>query len=58
MERLQVLGKEVIERKTKKGALIGVMGIKKLLLKGYNIFTGGSLKAFNNEESALEYLVT
>jgi hypothetical protein len=57
MNRLQILGKEVIERKTKKGALVGITGIKKVLLNAYNAFTGGNLKSFSNEESALDYLV-
>jgi hypothetical protein len=57
MNRLKKLGKEVLEPKTEKGALIGVVGIKKMLLNTYNLFTGGNLKAFNSEEEALKYLV-
>jgi hypothetical protein len=58
MKYVQTLGREVIEPKTKKGALIGITGIKKLLLNTYNMVTGGSLKAFPDRESALEYLVS
>jgi len=58
MERLKILGRETIEPMTKKGALIGILGVKKILLNTYNLFTGGKLKAFQDEKDALEYLIS
>ncbi len=58
MERLKTLGRETIEPMTKKGALIGITGVKKILLNTYNLFTGGNLKAFQNEADALDYLIS
>lgn len=40
-----------------KGAIVGVTGGKKALLIIYNKILGGSLKPFDTEEAAKEYLV-
>jgi hypothetical protein len=57
LDRAKELGKEIIERKTRKGALVGITGVKKLLLNIYNLASGGNLKACDSEEQALEYLI-
>ena len=49
-------GKET-KHLTKKGAILGITGAKKVLLKGYNALTGGILKPFDEEEEAKKYLV-
>lgn len=58
LDRAKQLGKEIIEQKTKKGALIGITGLKKMLLNAYNLASGGNLKAFDKEEDALNYLIS
>ncbi len=40
-----------------KAAIIGITGAKKVLLMGYNRLLGGSMKPFDDELSAKEYLV-
>jgi hypothetical protein len=57
MGAVKKLGKEVIKDKSKKLAILGVTDIKKLLLQGYNRFTGDNLIPFNDEISAKEYLI-
>jgi hypothetical protein len=42
---------------TDKSAIVGITGVKVLLLKSYNLVSGGKLKAFKTEEEAKEYLV-
>lgn len=57
MKRSQELSKEVFEEKREKGAIIGISGIKVLMLKAYNLFSKDKLVPFSSEEAALEYLV-
>lgn len=46
-----------INKKVVKAAVVGITGIKKILLNAYNTVTGGKYKAFETEEEAKEYLV-
>jgi hypothetical protein len=39
-----------------KSAVVGVSGMKTVMLNTYNLFTKGQLKAFSTEEKALEFL--
>ena len=56
-EEIKVLGKEV-QPKVFRNALIGLEGIKKILLSGYILFTGDkTIKTFKDEETAKEWLV-
>lgn len=57
MKRSQELSKEVFEEKREKGAIIGISGMKALMLKAYNLFSKDKLVPFSTEEAALEYLV-
>jgi hypothetical protein len=57
MERAQKLGREVLHPKRKKGALLGIMGIKRIIYDTYTKITGDNLRAFSSREDALEYLV-
>lgn len=41
-----------------KVAVVGIVGIKKLLLNSYNQITRGNTKAFDTEEQAKEWLVS
>ena len=47
---------EFIEGHTDKSAIIGIHGVKKVLLKAYNVVTNSKIKPFDTEEEALEYL--
>lgn len=50
------------EKKTKslikKAAIVGVTGVKKDLLEGYNLILGGKMKPFDTETEAKDYLVS
>lgn len=50
-------GKELMY-KIDKTAMVGVTGLKAMLLKGYNMFTGMDMIPFATKEDALEYLVS
>jgi hypothetical protein len=56
MEKVKEAGKKT-KHLTLKSAVVGITGAKKLLLNTYNTFTGADLKAFDDEESAKEWLV-
>ncbi|MBN2441039.1 MAG: hypothetical protein JXJ04_06825 [Spirochaetales bacterium] len=57
MGEIKKLGKEVKE-KVKKNALVGITGIKKILLQTYSAFSGEkNIKTFNTEEDAKEWLI-
>jgi hypothetical protein len=57
MKRAKELGKSIIASKREKGAIIGLTGVKVLLLKSYNLFVKDKLEPFKTKEEALEYLV-
>jgi hypothetical protein len=47
----------VFSPKRKKGAAIGVKGLKKMLLQAYNLFAKDKIIPFDTKEEALDYLV-
>jgi hypothetical protein len=56
MNKVKPWGKD-LQPKIKRQALLGITGLKNILLQGYIIFTGEKdIKAFNTEAEALEYL--
>jgi hypothetical protein len=57
MERSRQLGKEVLARKTKKSAIVGITGVKAVLLDAYNTLTGGYMRPFKTEDEAKEWLI-
>ncbi|MBN2006103.1 MAG: hypothetical protein JXA21_22290 [Anaerolineae bacterium] len=57
MDRLKQLGKEVIEDKVARNAVLGVTGLKEILMRAYNAVTGGKARPFATEAEALEWLV-
>jgi len=57
MDKAKKLGREVFKEKNKRSAVIGVTGLKKILLNGYNTFAADAIKPFDTKELALEYLV-
>jgi hypothetical protein len=58
VEEVKVLGQEVFKEKTIKSAVLGVTGIKKILLVVYSKFSKDDVVAFDRYEDALEYLVS
>jgi hypothetical protein len=56
MKRAKELGKTTISAKREKGAIIGLKGIKRVLLSSYNVFVKDSLTPFDTKEEALEFL--
>lgn len=57
MKRAKELGPEVFDEKTLKSAILGITGVKKILLLAYNKFVKNKLVPFETKEEALEYLV-
>lgn len=53
---IRELGKET-KHIPVKAAIVGITGAKKVLLHGYNRILGGSMRPFDDEESAKEYLI-
>lgn len=57
LERLKQVGKKDISPKIEKSALVGITGLKEILLRAYNTFTGSKAQPFPNEKEALDWLV-
>jgi hypothetical protein len=55
--RAKQLGQEVFDLKVEKDAVVGVTGVKRVLLQSYNMVTKKGVVAFNTEAEALEWLV-
>lgn len=58
MEESKRLSIEVLRAKIEKAALLGITGIKKMLLQRFNAFSTNKLVPFNTKEEVLEYLVS
>ncbi|MBN2340265.1 MAG: hypothetical protein JXX29_05675 [Deltaproteobacteria bacterium] len=56
MDKAKSIGKE-LEALTDKSAILGITGVKKILLMAYNKVAKGSLKPFDDETAAKDYLV-
>ncbi len=57
MDEAKKIGKEVFDAKTLKTTILGITGIKKILLHAYNLVVKNKLVPFDTKEEALEYLV-
>jgi hypothetical protein len=57
MDRIKQLA-DVFSIKRKKGAVIGVRGLNKMLLNTYNIFVKEKISPFDSKEVAVKYLVS
>lgn len=59
VEHAKKIGKNIVEPKTEKCAILGVEGVKKVLLNAYNWFTGAGARqrVFTSELEAKEWLV-
>ncbi len=58
MDKLKYYGKTVFHGRSVKRAVIGIVGVKKILLKAYNVFTSNEVIPFESEEEAKDYLVS
>jgi hypothetical protein len=58
LKRAKELGKETINPNTDKSAIVGVDGIKAILLKAYNTFSGDKLHPVKTLDEAKEYVIS
>ena len=56
MKKANQYAKEIFNNRTAKNAAIGITGIKKILLYGYNAIVKDKIMAFDTEKEALDYL--
>ena len=56
MNVVKQLGKELFDAKTERGAVLGITGLKKVLLQGYNLVSKQKIMAFDTKDQALKYL--
>jgi hypothetical protein len=57
MDRAKALGKQVFAAKVARNAVLGITGVRKVLLNAYNAVAANSLRAFDNEGAAKDFLV-
>ena len=58
MKEARRLYTQVFDHKIMKGAVLGVSGVKKIILTSYNFFARQKIVPFNTREKAVEYLVS
>jgi len=59
METVKSLGREIIRDKAARTAVLGITGVKTILLSGYVFFTGDqNTRAFDAEAEAKDWLVS
>ncbi|PIB36648.1 hypothetical protein BFP72_15185 [Reichenbachiella sp. 5M10] len=59
MNAAKAAREKILQSKTTKSAALGITGIKKILLNGYNAVSGeAKMKPFDNKEAALAYLLS
>ncbi|MEP1035091.1 hypothetical protein [Ekhidna sp.] len=56
MKAVKEVAKRTFDHKVEKAALIGIIGIKKVLLNGFNAVSKNKFVPFDNEELALKFL--
>ena len=56
MDKLKNYGKNVFKGRSKKRAVLGVSGIKGLLLRAYSLFTNTEVATFEDIDEAKDYL--
>ncbi len=58
MSKVKAYGKELRQNSKAKQAVMGITGMKQVLLNGYLAFTGDkTIKPFNTQAEALEWLI-
>ena len=58
MDTLKHYGKQYFSGKSEKRAILGITGVKKILLRAYSIVTGTNVASFDSEEEAKDYLAS
>ncbi|MGD0854968.1 MAG: hypothetical protein ABSA18_04100 [Dehalococcoidia bacterium] len=59
MDKVGRAGKEVLDARAEKVAILGVTGVKSVLFQGYLRITGAkTTRLFDNEADAMKYLVS
>lgn len=58
MSQIKKEGKQILRNRSVLTAVIGISGLKKVMMKGYVRFTGSALKAFDTLNEAKEYLAS
>ncbi len=58
MTRAKELGNTVFAEKMNKSALLGITGLKKILLKSYNMFSKNQQHPFDTLEEAKDFVVS
>lgn len=58
MDKLKHYGKQYFNGKSEKRAVLGVSGIKKIMLRGYALVTKTDVQPFDDEEVAKDYLAS
>ena len=56
MDKLKNYGKTVFKGRSKNRAILGITGMKKLLLRAYSTFTNTDVSVFETVEDAKDYL--
>ena len=59
MQEIKILGKEIIEAKTERRAIVGISTLQTVFMGAYRFFTRSTVqeKTFDSEEAAKEWLV-
>jgi hypothetical protein len=57
LEKIKEASKKEVTPKVAKSAIVGITGLKDILLRAYNSFTGSSAHAFATEQEAMDWLV-
>jgi hypothetical protein len=58
MKKANQYAKEYFNTRPAKNAAIGVTGLKRILMQGYNLIVKDKIVPFNTKEEALDYLVS
>ncbi len=58
MTEAKKLGRNLLKSKSKKHAILGIEGLKTMLLRAYNLFTEDKIMPFGSREKALAYLIS
>ena len=57
LEKIKEASKKEVTPKVAKSAIVGITGLKDILLRAYNTFTGSSAHPFATEQEAMEWLI-
>lgn len=58
MDKLKNYGKTVLKAKSAKSVVLGIGGVKALLLRAYSLFTSTDVATFDDIEKAKDYLAS